>query len=185
MSSLGTLRAIRQDELERVLSWRNAESVRRNMYSRHVISSAEHLEWWNSLQGRLDRRYFMYECSGVPLGVVGFSDLGGVDAVGTWAFYADPESPKGTGSKMEFLALDMAFGELGLRKLRCEVLEFNTAVLKLHQKFGFSIEDVPQKQHLYEGEQVGIVQFGLLSSEWQEKRPVILDKLIKVFGEKS
>lgn len=185
MSSLGMLRAIRQDELERVLTWRNAESVRRNMYSRHVISTAEHLKWWNSLQGQPDRRYFMYECSGVPLGVVGFSDLGRVDAVGTWAFYADPESPKGTGSKMEFLALDMAFGELALNKLRCEVLEFNTAVLKLHQKFGFTIEDVPPKQHLYEGEQVGIVEFGLLSAEWQEKRPVILEKLVKVFGERS
>ncbi|MDU8361874.1 UDP-4-amino-4,6-dideoxy-N-acetyl-beta-L-altrosamine N-acetyltransferase [Pseudomonas syringae group sp. J309-1] len=185
MNSLGMLRAIRQDELERVLTWRNAESVRRNMYSRHLISTAEHLKWWNSLQGQSDRRYFMYECSGVPLGVVGFSDLGRVDAVGTWAFYADPEAPKGTGSKMEFLALDMAFGELALTKLRCEVLEFNTAVLKLHQKFGFRIEDVPPKQHLYEGEQVGIVEFGLLSAEWQEKRPVILEKLVKVFGEKS
>lgn len=79
----------------------------------------------------------------------------------------------------------MAFGELALNKLRCEVTEFNTAVLKLHQKFGFRIEDVPPKQHLYEGEQVGIVEFGLLSAEWQEKRPVILEKLVKVFGEKS
>ncbi len=182
MSEIGALRAIRQEELGLVLAWRNAESVRRNMYSRHIISAAEHIEWWRSLAGRSDRRYFMYECEGIPLGVVGFSDLERDDSVGTWAFYADPEAPKGTGSKMEFLALDMAFGELALSELRCEVLEFNAAVLKLHQKFGFRIDDAPRKQHLYEGEQVGVVQLGMLSLEWREKRPTILQKLIKLFG---
>lgn len=146
---------------------------------------SEHLEWWDSLRGRSDRRYLMYECSGVPLGIVGFSDLGGGDAIGTWAFYAAPESPKGTGSKMEFLALDLAFGELALHKLRCEVLQFNSAVLKLHQKFGFSIEGVLREQHLVEGNRVGIVLLGMLSAEWKEKRPAMQDKLVKLFGERS
>lgn len=42
---------------------------------------------------------------------------------------------------MEYLALEYAFKDMGLHKLFCEVLAFNAPVIKLHQKFGFKIEE--------------------------------------------
>ena len=44
LSDLGGLRGIKEDELELMLSWRNAPKVRENMYTRHEISLSEHLE---------------------------------------------------------------------------------------------------------------------------------------------
>src|SRR5207253_8227487 len=97
-----------------MLGWRNAPNLRANMYTRHEINMDEHLAWWARIQQRDDQRYFMYEAGEIPLGIIGFNGIDRTGENSAWAFYASPEAPKGTGSKMEFLALECAFGELGL-----------------------------------------------------------------------
>jgi UDP-4-amino-4,6-dideoxy-N-acetyl-beta-L-altrosamine N-acetyltransferase len=176
---LGMLRAIKSDELELMLSWRNAGAVRANMYTRHEISLEEHLAWWSRIQARRDQQYLMYERRDVALGVVAFNGIDTVNKNSSWAFYASPDAPKGTGSRMEFLALEKAFGELQLHKLYCEVLAFNVPVIKLHEKFGFKVEGVLRGQHLMDGTYVDVYRLGLLFDEWSGKREEMLDKLIK------
>jgi UDP-4-amino-4,6-dideoxy-N-acetyl-beta-L-altrosamine N-acetyltransferase len=182
MQPIGKLRGIKQQELELMLGWRNAPNVRANMYTRHEINMDEHLAWWARIQQRDDQRYFMYEAGGTPLGIIGFTGIDRTNENSSWAFYASPEAPKGTGSKMEFLALDFAFNELGLHKLHCEVLAFNSPVIKLHQKFGFSIEGKLREHHKINEDFIDIYQLGLLSTEWAEKRANMLDKLIQISG---
>lgn len=80
---------------------------------------------------------------------------------------------------MEFLALDQAFGPLGLHKLYCEVLAFNTAVIGLHQKFGFRVEGTFRGQHLKESEYIDIVRLGLLSREWASRRTEMCARLAR------
>lgn len=176
---LGMLRAIDSTELELMLAWRNAPSVRANMYTRHEISLDEHLAWWNRIQARADQQYFMYEHDGTPCGIVAFVDMDRVNSNSSWAFYASPEAPRGTGSKMEFLALDYVFQQEKLHKLSCEVLAFNHPVIKLHQKFGFKVEGILRHQHNVDGEYIDIYRLGILDSEWGEKREEMIKKLIK------
>ena len=66
-SKLGCLRAIKPEELELMLSWRNAPSVRANMYTRHEIRLAEHRAWWERIQTCADQQYFMYAYQGAAL----------------------------------------------------------------------------------------------------------------------
>lgn len=171
------LRDIRDDELPLVLSWRNAPSVRQNMYNRHVISLEEHLAWWARTQARSDARYHMFESDGRPWGVVGFTDIDHRNANAAWAFYASPEAPRGTGSRMELLALDLAFGPMGLHKLHCEVLAFNAPVVRLHQKFGFHVEGTLREHHRVDDRFVDIVRLGLLADEWRACRPAVAARL--------
>lgn len=177
MNTLGQLRTIRDDELELMRSWRNAPAVRANMYTRHEISSSEHLAWWARTSQREDQRYFMYEKENKPLGIVGFTLIDLTNANCSWAFYAAPDAPKGTGSRMEFLALEHVFNTMGLHKLYCEVLAFNAPVIKLHQKFGFQIEGVFRQHHHVEKEYVDIYRLGLLTHEWAIKRNEMHSKL--------
>jgi UDP-4-amino-4,6-dideoxy-N-acetyl-beta-L-altrosamine N-acetyltransferase len=170
MNSLGSIRAIADDELELMRGWRNAPAVRANMYTRHEISSAEHLSWWGRVRQSDNQQYFMYEVDGNPLGIIGFVSIDTVNSSCSWAFYASPAAPKGTGSRMEYLALDYVFGSLNLNKLYCEVLAFNKPVIKLHQKFGMQIEGVFRQQHFAEGQYVDIYRLGLLREEWDIKR---------------
>lgn len=164
------LRAIADNELEMMLSWRNAPDVRRNMYTRHEISLDEHLAWWSRTHARRDQRYFMYERAHTPLGIVAFTGIDTGNKNSSWAFYAAPEAPRGSGSRMELLALDEAFLVMRLHKLSCEVLAFNTPVIKLHQKFGFTVEGVFRQQHKLDDSYLDVYRLGMLADEWQQKR---------------
>jgi len=174
---LGLLRVIEDDELECILGWRNAPSVRQNMYTRHEISLEEHLAWWNNVRSRQDQRYFLYENNGQPLGVVSFTQVHAKNANASWAFYASPEAPRGTGSRMEFLALEHAFGNMMLYKLHCEVLAYNKPVVSLHKKFGFSVEGILRGQHRVDDAYVDVIRLGILHSEWEAMRNTIYCKL--------
>lgn len=182
MNTFGILRDIKQEELSLMLAWRNAPSVRANMYTRHVITLEEHSAWWMRIQQRTDHKYFMYEYHQQPLGIVGYTSIDAVSQNSSWAFYANPEAPKGTGSKMEFLALEKAFNDLHLHKLYCEVLAFNTPVIKLHHKFGFITEGIFREHHRFESEFVDVHRLALLADEWKLQRTGIHEKLNKLTG---
>lgn len=178
MGKLGTLRAVRDDELDLMLSWRNHPSIREKMYSRHEISKGEHRSWWERTKVREDLQYLIYEYQGSPRGVVGLTNIDIENSNCCWAFYSDPVAPRGTGSRMEYLALEKVFYEIGLNKLYCEVLDFNKPVIKLHLKFGFQIEGDFRQQHRYNDEYIDIVRLGILKSEWAGRRSEILAKLV-------
>lgn len=165
------LREIREDEVELMLEWRNAASVRRHMYNSEVISRETHLEWWGRTKASDTSAYFMYEHDDNPMGIVAFTGINRNHANSSWAFYAAPDATRGTGSQMEFLALDHAFGTLALHKLHCEVLSTNDAVVRLHRKFGFRIEGSFREQFRQDGRFIDIVRLGILSAEWGATRP--------------
>lgn len=179
MEDIGSLRPIQLDELDLMLVWRNDPKVRANMYTRHVISREEHLAWWDRISLRSDQAYFMYERDSAPMGIVAFNQLDPANANASWAFYAAPEAAPGTGSRMEYLALDHAFGQMRLHKLHCEVLAFNSPVVTLHQKFGFVIEGRLREHHNVDGNYVDIVRLGILASEWAEKRDEMRNRLAR------
>lgn len=178
--TIGVLRPIQPEELELMLSWRNAPTVRANMYTRHEISLKEHQAWWARIKERNDQQYFMYEFQGAPLGIVAFTNIDNINKNSSWAFYASPEAPKGTGSKMEFLALEHAFYKLNLHKLHCEVLAFNTPVIKLHQKFGFTVDGVLREQHRVDEKYTDVYRLGLLAREWDTHRETMQKKLTRL-----
>ncbi len=177
MKQLGILRNIANKELDLMRAWRNEPAVRANMYTQHEISAEEHLTWWAKTKDRTDQKYFMYEMTGSPIGIASFNGIDAQCENSAWAFYASPTAPKGTGSRMEFLMLDYAFNTLNLHKLYCEVLAFNTAVIKLHEKFGFVIEGVFREQHKVNEVFVDAYRLGILAAEWQKGRKAMFDKL--------
>ena len=168
--TMGLLRPIKDKELELMLSWRNEPDVRNNMYTTHEISLTEHREWWKRMNDSSTSCYFIYESQGKPLGIVGFTDIDEANQNSSWAFYASSKAPKGTGSRMEFLALNYAFYELNVHKLCCEVLAFNTPVIKLHEKFGFKVEGILREQYQRKGKFIDVYRLGMLSNEWKAAR---------------
>lgn len=65
------------------------------------------------------------------------------------------------------LAIKYAFNVLGTNKVYGEVLDFNRASLKLHQKLGFREESCCREQHVVLSTTHDIHCFGLLKDEWQ------------------
>ena len=122
----------------------------------------------------------MYEYAGEPTGIVGFSGIDQANRNTSWAFYSSPDSPKGIGRLMEFVALDYGFDVLGLHKLFCDVLAFNTPVIKLHEKFDFKVEGIFRDHYLRGNEFTDVYRLALLSRE--ETRKKMAPKLKRIFS---
>lgn len=162
----GNIRPILFDDAELVLSWRNQDSVRVNMYNHEIIELEAHMKWFKSLLESKDVKYFIYEQDKKPLGVLSFVDIDYKNKKASWAFYSGDTSIRGIGSEMEQLALEYAFIELNLNKLCCEVLEFNTAVISFHQKFGFKQEGIKRQEYFRDGKYFDIYQLALLKKDY-------------------
>jgi UDP-4-amino-4,6-dideoxy-N-acetyl-beta-L-altrosamine N-acetyltransferase len=157
------LRPLESGDLERVLVWRNHPDVRKNMYTTHEISREEHLAWWAKVEHDKTKQYFVAVDGDEPLGVVNFVDISVRNKTATWAFYSGVLDRRGLGSQMESLALDHAFGPLGLEKLSCEVLAFNAPVIRLHKKFGFRVEGVFRRHH----DTADIYRLAIFKADWR------------------
>ena len=165
------LQSLTGNDLELILPWRNAPAVRQAMYSHHEINLDEHRAWFQRLQQDRSRRWYLFhDDTGTAQGVVYFTEIDAEQGTAFWGFYARPEAPSGTGLQMEFEALELAFNELALHKLNCEVLASNSAVVNMHKKIGFTEEGRFREQHYDGSNRIDIVRLGLLASDWSEHR---------------
>lgn len=177
-------KAVSHADSDTLWHWRNRPTVRQFMYTQHEISHDEHKAWFSHMLANT-HRYFYIVYKRVdgqpdkPLGVVNL-DLDSENSTSaTWAFYAAPDAPRGSGALMEFGALNLAFETLGVTQLNCEVLSHNQGVVRLHQRFGF--RETPQSRQrtfsLPEGKTVEIVCLSLSADEWQQGASALQTKL--------
>jgi UDP-4-amino-4,6-dideoxy-N-acetyl-beta-L-altrosamine N-acetyltransferase len=176
-----SLRAITSSDLDMIRSWRNREDVRKFMYTRHEISKNEHQQWWDKVSQLSDSKYLLFEYNGVPNAVVSFSEINTKSENATWAFYLGNNAKRGLGSLVEYEAIQYAFESLGLHKLKCEVLEINPSVIKLHKKFGFKEEGVFREEHFYDSNYINVIRLAILDNDWQEIKESLEHKLKKVW----
>ncbi len=166
------LRALRPDDKARLLAWRNSPEVAAYMYTDHQISQDEHERWFAGIEGDPRRAYWIIEMDGEPVGLANFYDIDRRHGRGAWAYYlAEPSvRGRGIGGYVEYLMIDKAFGEIGLQKLWCEVLDTNKGVVRMHQRFGFQEEARFRRHVVKNGEYVDVLGLGLLAEEWPEPR---------------
>ncbi len=155
-----------QEDLERVLAWRNHEAVRRYMYTQHEISLAEHTRWFERASQDSCRHLLVFESSTVPLGFINFHQIA-PGGVADWGFYVAPDAPKGTGRQLGKAALHYAFAHVGLYKLCGQALAYNERSIRFHRSLGFQQEGILRDQHFDGQNYHNVVCFGLLASEWQ------------------
>lgn len=166
---------MRDEDLELVLSWRNLPEVRRNMFTTHTISRGEHFAWWSKVKSDPSRRWFLYCQGDSPLGIVNYYDLDLASKEGYWGFYMGPMNALEGGNRLSaWLDLERetaayAFGELGLDRLLCETMGFNKPVLRVHERFGFTL--VREFLKARDGEQRPVVLMALERARFLADHP--------------
>lgn len=177
-------KAVSHADSDTLWHWRNRPAVRQFMYTQHEISHDEHKAWFSHMLANTHRYFYIVykrvdSQPDTPLGVVNLDLNSDNRTSATWAFYAAPDAPRGSGALMEFGALSLAFETLGVTQLNCEVLSHNQGVVRLHQRFGF--RETPQSRQrtfsLPEGKTVEIVCLSLSADEWQQGASALQTKL--------
>ncbi len=154
---------------------RNEDGVRANMYTHREIGPEEHRRWLAGVRDDPARRLYLVRHNDTLIGALAFSAIDGTHRRADWAFYLTAAvRGQGLGRALELRALDLAFGSLGLNKLNCEVIAWNTAVIAMHKGFGF-IEEGRRRDHvLRDGVFHDVYLLGITAQEWQAIRPAAI-----------
>ena len=166
MLELCRIRDVLEDDLPMLLSWRNHPDVRRFMFTQHEIGLEEHRKWFIKASHDVSRRLFLIEENNKAIGYVQLSQVveGGV---AEWGFYAKPDAPKGTGTKMGIMVLNHAFEQLKLHKVCGQAIASNQVSIAFHQRMGFTREGIMREQHRIGMSYHDLHCFGLLRTEWK------------------
>lgn len=163
------LREIGKNDLELMLRWRNHPLVRSSMLSQSVIELEQHKLWFERESKKEDSEWLMFiDESNTPRGVVYFTKMNRVSRNAFWGFYAAPDAPAGTGTKMGREALEYYFNDLRFHKLNAEVLESNERSFHFHKKLGFEVEGTLRENYRGRSGYENIIYFGMVYSEWKD-----------------
>jgi UDP-4-amino-4,6-dideoxy-N-acetyl-beta-L-altrosamine N-acetyltransferase len=173
------LRLLTPGDSGRLLAWRNAPQVAAYMYTDHAISQAEHDRWFAGALSAADRRYWIIETDGQPVGLANLARIDPAARRCEWAYYLGEASTRGQGlgSRIEYIVLRHVFEAMGFNKLWCEVLVENEAVWKLHQSFGFVREALFREHVFKDGRFQDVVGLGMLRADWRAAKPAIEARL--------
>lgn len=173
------LRKVEHEDSARLLEWRNSPDVSAFMYTDHRIGQAEHDRWFAAALTAEDRRYWIIEMDGRPVGLANLTRIDPIVRRCDWAYYlADPSTRgRGVGAQVEYIVLRHVFETMNFNKLWCEVLKENEAVWKLHESFGFRRE-AEYREHVCKGGRFqDVVGLGMLKADWAAARPAVEARL--------
>lgn len=155
------------EERGMVRNWRNAEGIRKWMYTDHVISPEEHGAFLKRAES--DGRNFYWVVRGAGGEYLGVMSLNRVDERNRNAYFAIYSNPDcktpGIGRTMDRMAIRLAFEFLGLHTLRLEVIEDNAGVINLHRKMGFKEEGRLKGFVFKDGRFKDVVVMGMVNAE--------------------
>jgi len=173
------LRLVEPGDSARLLAWRNSPAVAAFMYSDHRIAQDEHDRWFTAAMAAPDRRYWIIEADGEPVGLANLARIDLVARKCEWAYYLGEPSTRGRGmgAAVEYIVLRHVFETRRLNKLWCEVLVGNEAVWKMHQSFGFVREALFRDHVLKDGRLQDVVGLGMLKSDWDAVKPGVEARL--------
>ena len=167
------LRKIEQSDLGNIRSWRNQRHVREAMFTDHIISEKEHFQWWERVKSNDTQEWFIFLWGGIEAGVINFIDTDKKAA--SWGFYFSDQLKKGkqlirAWEAMEREAIDHAFENYKMQTLIAKVFDFNRPVIRMHEKYGFTVFKSESREKNGISEKVLIMH--LMRIDWKNNRKV-------------
>lgn len=180
-------RTLTPADVELTMRWRTMPEVTRYMYTDFEPSLAQQQAWFESISANDTRRDWIINVDGDDVGLLSIVGIDQVNGRCDWAYYiASPAvRGKGVGKAVELNVLRYVFEELGMNKLCCEVFTFNELVIRIHEKYGSTIEGT-RRQHIQKnGEFHDIVEMAILAEEWRANVRDAFDVVPATFEEQA
>lgn len=168
------LRRMVYSNSETIFKWRNMDHIRQNMYTDHIITKKEHLNWILRTLADNKKKYFIFTYKDKEIGLSCATGIEKDRCV--WAYYlGEKTAPRGCGALLELLTINKIF-TLGVDTITCEVFVFNKPVIKLHTKFGF--KEMREFNVIKNGKKEKVLEMSLLRQDWLNIKPRI-DSIFK------
>lgn len=168
------LKHLDDETIMKIREWRNQPFVKNMMYSQHDITEEEHRSYIESLKRDEDRGLFVFYLDDEPFGIYQYMIHPEGNYVTDGNYLVSPEyQDMGYGTIQAFFMNIIKFEYLGCNKSYGEMLDDNRRVIMLNKKMGITLEGVLRQHRLIDGEYHDVYCYGLLASEWKEKKEKI------------
>lgn len=161
------LRPVRLEDAGFIVWLRNLDHVRGRVGTSSTDVAHQKI-WLNDYFERDGDYYFIAETpEGVPVGTHGIYNVGaGRGESGRYIVRSDALA----GVPVSVMALDLAFGPLGLTCLHAQCVSTNLEVCSLHRKTGFRQVGIRPAAQMIDGKWVDLLQFVLMPQDWSKAR---------------
>jgi UDP-4-amino-4,6-dideoxy-N-acetyl-beta-L-altrosamine N-acetyltransferase len=128
-----------QDIQEKVLEWRNLDSIKSMMLNQNSISREEHKNWLNKLPENNRIIFWVIFFNEIPIGTINLQDIDLENKSSGWGFYIGDKNYLGKGLSKLIMQkfLKQFFEEMDFSLLVTKVLEKNKIAFTLYKKIGF------------------------------------------------
>ena len=186
------LRQMEYTDTDHIVAWRNKERVRSHFIYREPFTSKGHENWIRTMveTGKAVQFIICEKETMRPVGSVYFRDIDRKKKEAEYGIFIgeDDAVGKGYGSETACMAVDYAFGEMGLEKLVLRVFTDNEAAVRSYEQAGFVREAVLEAVECSDGEKKDMF-FMTLTRKKREKISFVIPcyrsevTLPKVVGE--
>lgn len=163
-----TLRALCDDDVERLRNWRNHPDIFPYHFTCHHTSQIEQRKWYESYTA--NQYYFIYIIENEAREAIGYTILKDLDHKNRQAeigLYLDSKNQgKGYGSDAFRSLIRYGFQELNLHRLYLQVIDFNEKAIKMYEKLGFHIDGRLRESYFTQKRYCDIVVMSILESEF-------------------
>ncbi len=159
---------LQEDHLEQVLRWRMQSWVTQYMFTdlKETTTVADQKRWFERISRDNKQRYWMIVAKDRPVGVVSINDIDYTHRRCSWAFYIGEQDVSMLSMLLAPYVYRYVFEVLKFNKITGEVMADNTAVRKMHMRYGCQ-EAGCLRDHIYKYEAFHDVYiYELLAEEW-------------------
>lgn len=167
-----TLRPLTREDTDKILSWRNRDDVRFNLYNSDLLTAGQHLWYFDNYVSAGKVRQFVIQVE--ENGTV--RDIGSVflKAIDTHSrkaefgiFIGDPTARgKGFGTPATKKILEYGFETMGLNRIYLTVLADNSAAIRAYERAGFQLEGTMREDFLRGTQFVDVVLMGMTKADY-------------------
>lgn len=138
------LRLMEYGDTDRIVEWRNKERVWSHFIYRKMFTPESHCHWMETMidTGKALQFIICEKETMRPVGSVYFRDIDWMKKEAEYGIFLgeDDALGKGYGTETARLAVEYAFGEMGLERLVLRVFTDNQAAVKSYENAGFRVE---------------------------------------------
>ena len=135
-------RGITRDDAQRIVEWRNDPENYENFLDARPITLESHLSWFEKYLVDETRYDFMIFLNGAPIGTCGISNITGIECEASYMI--GKVSTRGNGYATEALKAitNVAFRELGVKKVTARILSKNEASKHVAENAGMELTEL-------------------------------------------
>ena len=160
------LRPMQVEDTDLILSWRNADIVKKNFIYQKDLTREQHLNWIHEKveKGEVIQFIVCDKETDKPLGSTYLQHFEREHHKAEWGiFLAEEACGKGIGSQAAELTKKYAFEVCKLHKVFGRILAFNEASIRIQQKAGFQKEAYLKDDVLINGKYQDVILMAALS----------------------